>query len=141
MLLSTFGSGSYPAHVGVGNGSVGWFPPDPTSHPKEASGEKDNEMPASLKELPKYSKNIRLLRERKKWTQPDLGRKMGVANTHISKWERGILPNGPSLKHLQRLAEVFGVSVDDILGNPKKVPEGKPMRDVGAREHAGSLFW
>ncbi len=57
---------------------------------------------------------IRELREQHGMTQKELAEKMQVSFQTISKWENGI--NMPDITHLPRLAEVFSVSSDVILG-------------------------
>lgn len=57
-------------------------------------------------------KTIRQLREERGWTQFELAVKVGVQPGAISNWERGI--HEPKVSQLRRLAEVFGVKMDDI---------------------------
>ncbi len=55
-------------------------------------------------------KTIRQLRQERGWSQLDLALNVGVTQSIISRWERGELV--PQLATLQRLAQVFGVSVE-----------------------------
>ncbi|MBR4083615.1 MAG: methyltransferase domain-containing protein [Lachnospiraceae bacterium] len=57
---------------------------------------------------------IRELREQTGMTQKELADRMQVSFQTISKWETGV--NLPDITHLPRLADVFGVSADVILG-------------------------
>ncbi len=57
---------------------------------------------------------IRELRRQRGMTQRELAEKMQVSFQTISKWENGI--NMPDVTHLPRLAEIFGVRTDVILG-------------------------
>ncbi len=57
-------------------------------------------------------KTIRQLREARGWTQHDLAERLGVDAGSISTWERGA--SRPRLKHLLGLAQLFGVSIDEI---------------------------
>ena len=56
--------------------------------------------------------NIRTLRKLHGLTLRRLGEELGVNLTTVSSWERGIEPN---LVNVQRLAEYFGISVDELL--------------------------
>ena len=49
-------------------------------------------------------------------TQADLAKALGVTDVAVSKWESG--KQSPSSKTLSKLADFFGVSVDEVLGRP-----------------------
>lgn len=51
---------------------------------------------------------IRLMRKSRKWTQTELGDKIGVSNKVISKWEKGIAK--PKMNSITKLTEVLGVN-------------------------------
>ncbi len=53
---------------------------------------------------------IHKLRQERRWTQAQLGEKIGVHQKQISSYERGV--NVPSTDVLIRLAEVFDVTLD-----------------------------
>ena len=57
---------------------------------------------------------IKELREKKGLTQKELAELMQVSFQTISKWENGV--NFPDITHIPRLADIFGVSADIILG-------------------------
>jgi len=59
--------------------------------------------------------NIKQLREGKKMSQKDLAERMDMARPAISKWENG--KSEPSSSQLVRLAKIFGVSTDTVVGN------------------------
>lgn len=61
----------------------------------------------------KVGKLIHSLRLEKKWTQRQLGEKLGVTEQAISKWERGL--GSPDVALLTDISETFGVNVDKIL--------------------------
>jgi transcriptional regulator with XRE-family HTH domain len=53
------------------------------------------------------------------FTQAQLARSVGVADTQVSRWRRGQVV--PTLQYLQRLADTFGVdrlTLDELLGLP-----------------------
>lgn len=64
-------------------------------------------------------KRIRDLRERKNLTQTELSQELGMKTyTTVSKWESD--ENFPKGKDLKKLAELFGVSSDYLLGLAKE---------------------
>ena len=54
------------------------------------------------------------LRKNKGWTQEELGKALGVTKVTISSYERGTRQPNPEM--LSAMANVFGVSVDELLG-------------------------
>lgn len=58
------------------------------------------------------------LRKDKGLTQSELAKKMNVTDKAVSKWERNIAC--PDINSIPKLAEIFGVSVDEILGDSNK---------------------
>lgn len=60
-----------------------------------------------------FGQYITEMRKAKNWTQLELAEKMGVTDKAISKWERDL--SFPDVASLPRLAEIFGVSVDELL--------------------------
>ena len=57
---------------------------------------------------------IRDLREKKGMTQRELAASLGVTDAAVSKWERG--KNFPDITLLERLGEVLGCRVSELLG-------------------------
>ena len=58
--------------------------------------------------------NIRPLREQHGMTQEDLANRLGVKYPAVSKWERGMAY--PSMNTVIKMAELFQVSMDVVLG-------------------------
>ncbi len=56
---------------------------------------------------------IAALRKENEMTQLDLAEKMGVTDKAVSKWERDL--SCPDVNTLPKLAEVFGISVDELM--------------------------
>ena len=56
---------------------------------------------------------IKQLRNKNRLTQAELGKKLGVTYQAISNWENG--RNTPDLQILIKIAEVFNISVDELL--------------------------
>ena len=70
-------------------------------------------------------KTIRQLRQARGWSQLDLALEVEVSQRTVSRWERGELV--PQPHNLQRLAEVFGVSVEAIAFGPaEQQPQDRP---------------
>lgn len=57
-------------------------------------------------------KTIEALRRERGWTQRTLGAMVGVSGQAVYNWERGA--KLPSAITLRKLAEAFGVSMDDL---------------------------
>ena len=63
----------------------------------------------------KFSDVFKKLRIKNKYTQEDIANKFDMAKTGISYWENG--KSEPSLEVIEKLAELFNVSIDYLLGN------------------------
>lgn len=61
-----------------------------------------------------FGERLRHLRERKEWSQGQLGYKIGVNNETIYRWEYDI--RKPSCDNLIKLSDIFGCSTDFLLG-------------------------
>ena len=61
----------------------------------------------------KFAKKVKEIRLRKKMSQGDLAKILGVHPTYISGIERGI--RNMALKNIEKLANALGVSVNDLL--------------------------
>lgn len=57
---------------------------------------------------------IRELRKQNKMTQLDLADRLNVEFSNVSKWELG--KNNPSMELIQKIAIIFNVSIDYLLG-------------------------
>ncbi len=58
-------------------------------------------------------KTISALRKENGMTQLELAEKVGVTDKAVSKWERDL--SCPDINSFPRIAEIFGVSVDELL--------------------------
>ena len=65
----------------------------------------------------KEGSTIKVLRQERGWTQAELGQRLKVKDSAISKYENGSLQLSGDL--LVQLADIFGVSTDYILGRTK----------------------
>ena len=64
-------------------------------------------------------------------TQLELAEKMGVTDKAVSKWERDL--SCPDVNSLPKLAEIFGMSVDELLqikSEAMQAEEKKPISSV-----------
>lgn len=73
--------------------------------------------------------NISNLRKRQGLTQAGLGEKLNYSDKAVSKWERG--ESAPDILTMVSIAQVLGVTVDDLLQDPNALPE-----QTGAVQHA-----
>ncbi|MBQ8216186.1 MAG: helix-turn-helix transcriptional regulator [Clostridia bacterium] len=62
------------------------------------------------------------LRKEKGMTQRELAEKLNVTDKAVSKWERDA--SYPDTGSLPALAEILGVSVEELLGAKKQPPQG-----------------
>lgn len=71
--------------------------------------------------------------DRREWTAADLARALDVGTGTVSKWTSG---RPPAPAYAARLADLFGVDVDEVLtlaGRRPKVEEGDPVvRNIAA---------
>ena len=72
---------------------------------------------------------IASLRKKHHMTQAELAEKLHVTDKAVSKWERDL--SCPDINSLPRLAEVLGISVEELLNTPKK--------DEPAESRAGAV--
>ncbi|MDD6466662.1 MAG: helix-turn-helix transcriptional regulator [Erysipelotrichaceae bacterium] len=71
-----------------------------------------------------FGNTIARLRKENGMTQLELAEKMGVTDKAVSKWERDL--SYPDINSIAKLAEIFNVSVDELMqtktdGNRNKV--------------------
>lgn len=63
------------------------------------------------------AKNLKFLREQKGWTQPEAAAQYGVTLNQVVKYENG--KNAPDVERLAKIALLYGVSTDAMLGIKK----------------------
>ena len=71
------------------------------------------------------AKNITALRQNHKMTQIELAEKLNYSDKAVSKWERG--ESVPDISVLKQIADLFGVTVDYLLG--RQDIEGSTLSD------------
>ena len=73
------------------------------------------------------SENIKTLRKQKGYSQEQLADKLNVVRQTVSKWEKGY--SVPDADMLEELADIFEVSVGDLLG--KEIMTEEETTDIG----------
>ena len=64
------------------------------------------------------SVNLAEIRKNNNLTQKALAEKIGVSPQMVSKWERG--EKAPDAEQLIALSEIYGISLDELVGGEKK---------------------
>ena len=67
-----------------------------------------------------FGTTVAELRRERGMTQLELANRMGVTDKAVSKWERDL--SLPDVESVSRLAEVLGVSADELLGTMSREP-------------------
>jgi transcriptional regulator with XRE-family HTH domain len=79
-----------------------------------------------------FSTRLKRLRQSHSWTQEELGKRINVTKVSISGYESG--NRMPDIETLQRIADVFDVPIDYILGRTDVLPD---EQELAARELPG----
>lgn len=75
--------------------------------------------------------NIAAYRKRAGMTQAELAQKLNYTDKAVSKWERG--ESTPDLLTLIQLAELYGISMDELVADPNILPEGGAVQQTMGR--------
>lgn len=73
---------------------------------------------------------ISTLRKEQGMTQAELAKKMNITDKAVSKWERDL--SCPDINSLPKLAEIFHLSVDDLLDAKEHSDNDSTAERVGA---------
>lgn len=65
-----------------------------------------------------FGQRISRMRKAKGLTQEELGEKVNISSQAVSKWENDI--SSPDISILVKLANILGVTLDELLGNEKQ---------------------
>lgn len=84
----------------------------------------------------KLNENIKALREEKGMTQAELAEALFVTPQSVSRWEKG--QAYPDIEKLPLLSELFGVSVDELLGVSQASAYSISQKLISAREKAAN---
>lgn len=74
-----------------------------------------------------FPERLRKLRIERGWSQEELGRRINVTKVSVSGYEKG--KRNPDTDTLQKIADVFGVSVDYLLGRSDVREPGATIPD------------
>lgn len=95
-----------------------------------------------------FAENLKTLRKAKGLSQEELAIRLNVVRQTISKWEKGL--SVPDADLLIRLADIFEVSVSELLGakieNEKEINEGaeqlaKINEQLAIKNRRSRLIW
>ncbi len=84
------------------------------------------------------SKNIKALRKRMNLTQEKLADELGYTKQAISNWERG--ENVPSNEDIEKMAKIFGVEPNVLLGVKPGVNPNKDLDFIEIMPIPGKVF-
>lgn len=76
-----------------------------------------------------FNENFKTLRKQKGMSQETLAQQLNIVRQTISKWEKGL--SVPDADILTRIAELFEVSVSELLGS--KIEEEKNINEIAAQ--------
>ena len=76
-----------------------------------------------------FSENLKTLRKQKGMSQETLAQQLNIVRQTISKWEKGL--SVPDADILTRIAELFEVSVSELLG--AKIEEEKDINEIATQ--------
>ncbi len=71
--------------------------------------------------MSEFGEYLKAVRKRKKISQRELAKRVGVDFTYISKIENGIMP-APSEETIRKIAVVLGEEVDKMILLARKIP-------------------
>ena len=61
-----------------------------------------------------FCRNLKLYRKERKLSQEQIARQVGVTQQCVSEWEKESIE--PTLSNLWAIADIFDVSVDELIG-------------------------
>ncbi len=81
-----------------------------------------------------YGQRIAALRDRQRWTQEELSKKLGISRAALSHYEKN--RREPDYDTLNKLADVFQVSIDYLMG---RTNDPERLLDADVREFSDRL--
>ena len=72
-----------------------------------------------------FGDTLRKLRREHKWSQDELGERVGIHGRHVGKYETGLVM--PNAETLIKIAKVFNVSVDHLLFGTDNIQADLPQ--------------
>lgn len=80
------------------------------------------------------AENIKTLRKQKGFSQEEVAARLNVVRQTVSKWEKGL--SIPDTETTMRLAELFGVSVSELIGEEIKEDHSADVAEQLSRLNA-----
>ena len=84
------------------------------------------------------NKTLKHFRTSHKMTQEELALKLAVTRQTVSKWENGI--SVPDADTLSKIADIFGVSVIELLGSSELLKENNTEKSDNNKETESKEF-
>ena len=85
-----------------------------------------------------FSSNLRYLRKERGMSQDELADKLGYKSfTTIQKWESGV--SEPSVSTLKVIANIFGISMDQMINQNLSAPSSSPADPLQLTEQEERL--
>lgn len=87
--------------------------------------------------------NLQRLRKGRGLSQEEVARRLFVSRQSVSKWE--LDQSEPGVEYLKALAELYGVSLDELAGIPVPTPQPEPVPEEdpgpGPEEESGASLY
>ena len=74
---------------------------------------------------------LKALRKEKNLTQEQAAEQLGVSNRTVSRWETGT--NMPDISLLLEIAELYGVSIPELIDGERKSEKMNEAKEVASR--------
>lgn len=81
--------------------------------------------------------NLKLLRKKQKMTQTDLAKALNLSPGTIGMWETN--KRNPDIQTLKRIADFFGVSVSEIVGDSESPPQSVAFEHPAIQQAAPGI--
>lgn len=81
---------------------------------------------------------LRRLREKREWTQKYAAKIFGITNAALSNYERG--ERTPDANMLKKFAEVYGVSIDFLVGREENVINNTLESNLIVKDESGLRY-
>ena len=85
-----------------------------------------------------FNEKLQYLRKQKNMTQEQLAEKLFVSRTAVSKWESG--KGYPNIESLKCIAEVFEITIDQLLSGDELIVVAKAENDKNLRNIYGMII-
>ncbi len=87
-----------------------------------------------------FSEKLQSLRKDKNITQEQIAEVLGISRQSVSKWETGA--SYPDTQNLIRLAEILGVTVDELSNSKAEIEKNNIVENKSANMLVAlSKFW